>query len=404
MKRRIPLLKDHHSHPYLYAALMNAADLCGAKTKEEALSLIGKSRRELNVACGWNDSRYSFTSDEIETLPPIVIVNTSLHRFILNAAAQNRLLDSHPAVSANHHNPRWIERNFAHVLKFIMELNRCEARLLADYFESLLKLGIWHTQEMSLPGGSEIEMLFENDLLDRTVCWTDLETYRALRGDQQEKIHGIKLFADGSLGARTAALGGQYVGGGQGILNYTEERLAEEISKVSALKKSLSIHAVGDAAISQVVRVLGKVARGREGVPEKRIEHCQFISKADAIEAKSLGVILSMQPNFSNESLSYSDRLPSAWRTANNPFRMLIDGAGFVPGTDLLLGSDGMPAGAKVALQSSLFPPYPSQRIELDEFTAAYCMPDERYGWIDLDIDEGRSEIKIEHIHTGLRA
>jgi len=400
MKRRIPLLRDHHSHPYIYASLMEALDLRGAKTKEDALNLIGKPPREFKIAYGWNDGRYSFTPDEIEPLPPIVVINTSLHRFIVNTAAKIRFINAHAGVLAHYHSPIWIEKNFAQVLKFIMALNRCEAPSFGNYFERLLKQGVWHTEEMSLPGGFEIELLSENELLDRTSCWTDWDTYRMLNNDHQAKVRGIKLFADGSLGARTAALGREYLGGEKGVLNYTEEGLAEAINRVSVLKKSLSIHAVGDAAVSQVIRVLGRIHRSHGYWPETRIEHCQFITGADARKAKSLGVILSMQPNFSNESLFYSDRLPPEWRLANNPFRMLIDDAGFVPGNDLLFGSDGMPPGAKEALQSSLFPPLPSQRIDLDEFIAAYCMPDQRQGWIEVDIDESRNEVQIDHVHT----
>jgi hypothetical protein len=183
-------------------------------------------------------------------------------------------------------------------------------------------------------------------------------------------------------------------------LNYTEEELITEIGKVSALNKPLSIHAVGGAAISLVIHVLDTVRREHGLIPETRIEHCQFISWADAIKAKSLGIILSMQPNFSSESIVYSDRLPQEWCLANNPFRMLIDDAGFIPGKDLLLGSDGMPAGAKEALQFSLFPPFPSQRMNLDEFSAAYCMPDEQQGWIDVDIDESRKSVRIDYIQV----
>ncbi len=400
MKRRIPLLKDHHSHPYLYAALLEAIDLRPVKTKAEALSLIGEYPHEFKIAYGWNDRQYSFRPDEIEHLSPMVIINTSLHRFLLNPAAKNRLMDSHAEVLANQNNRQWVERNFAQVLKFLMELNCGVTRRFSYYFELLLKQGIWHTEEMSLLGGAEIEMLSENNLFDRTNCWADLETYRRLKNDHPKKVCGIKLFADGSLGAKTAAIGREYLGGGKGVLNYTEAGLADEINKVSAVKKSLSIHAVGDAAISQVIDVLAEVKRTRGFVPETRIEHCQFISKADAKKAKSLGIILSMQPNFSNESQGYNDRLPIEWCLANNPFRMLIDEAGFIPGNDLLLGSDGMPPGAKEALQSSLFPSLPSQTLTLDEFIAGYCMPGYQWGWIDVDIDESRRTIRIDHLQT----
>ncbi|MEM7453170.1 MAG: hypothetical protein AAF456_02335 [Planctomycetota bacterium] len=106
-----------------------------------------------------------------------------------------------------------------------------------------------------------------------------------------------------------------------------------------------------------------------------------------AKRAKDLGLVLSMQPNFTSDSVCYSDRLDSGYLNANNPFRMLIDEAGFVPGADLIFGSDGMPHGIEYALQQVLFPPYPSQSVTLDEFMAAYC----------LDADTGQVELEIDH-------
>jgi len=51
---------------------------------------------------------------------------------------------------------------------------------------------------------------------------------------------------------------------------------------------------------------------------------------------------------------------------------MLIDEAGFVPGVDLLFGSDGMPHGPEYALRWSLFPDYEEQRLSIKEFEAGY--------------------------------
>jgi predicted amidohydrolase YtcJ len=118
------------------------------------------------------------------------------------------------------------------------------------------------------------------------------------------------------------------------------------------------------------------------------MEHCQFIYEKTACQAKELGIILSMQPNFSTDSIIYRDRLLPWYLENNNPFRMLIDQAGFVPGEDLIFGSDGMPHGVEAALKNSLFPPLAQQRLTIDEFTAGYCMPDRTHGHIELEIDK----------------
>jgi hypothetical protein len=94
-----------------------------------------------------------------------------------------------------------------------------------------------------------------------------------------------------------------------------------------------------------------------------------------------------MQPNFSDDSVQYADRLPQGYPERNNPFRMLIDAVGYEPGKDLLFGSDGMSHGYREGLRQSLFPKYAVQKLDVKEFIAGYCLPSEERGHIDLLID-----------------
>ncbi|MCP4152161.1 MAG: amidohydrolase family protein, partial [bacterium] len=169
-------------------------------------------------------------------------------------------------------------------------------------------------------------------------------------------------------------------------LLFSDEALYSEMRRASQLGKGVAVHAIGDLATDQVVRTLGKLKAKGLSFPVVRLEHCQFITEKTAHDAKELGVILSMQPNFNTDSVDYKDRLPAFFIESNNPFRMLIDKTGFVPGEDLILGSDGMPHGPGAALQASLFPPFPQQELTLEEFAAAYCMPDKKHGHIEIKI------------------
>jgi hypothetical protein len=102
-----------------------------------------------------------------------------------------------------------------------------------------------------------------------------------------------------------------------------------------------------------------------------------------------------MQPNFSHDSIGYADRLPDGYPQHNNPFRMLIDEAGFIPGVDLVLGSDGMPHGFREGLRQSLFPPHAQQALSLQEFMAGYCLPEKSSpaGHIDVEIDHDARQV-----------
>ena len=89
-----------------------------------------------------------------------------------------------------------------------------------------------------------------------------------------------------------------------------------------------------------------------------------------------------------------ADRLPDGYPERNNPFRMLIDQVGYIPGDDLLFGSDGMPHGIREALRQSLFPPYAGQTLTLEEFVAGYGGPPEnRAGHIETRIDRTTRQV-----------
>jgi len=387
LKERIPLLKDHHSHPYLYASLAGCPDLRFVDDKRRALELIRKNitKDTVNVAIGWNDSLYRFTPVELDPFPPLIIMNASLHSFVMNSTAMDELAPRYPELIANLGDSEWIERNAGLVLEFVMGISPCDAERMGEFYVQLAEQGVWYAEEMSLWHAGEIELFDKSLLSDRSRFWATMGLFMGLEKDDAARVHGIKIFADGALGSRTAKLSVPYQGGEEGFLIHDDVKLLDLLNMAAQVGKDIAVHAIGDRAIEQVVDA---VARLEKRSQRTRIEHCQFITLDIARRAKSLGIVLSMQPNFSFESGFYRDRLPDPYPVMNNPFRMLIDEAGFVPGEGLLFGSDGMPHGAQYAIQSALFPPFPGQRLTLSEFVAGYCMPDLTHGFIDLTIDQ----------------
>ncbi|HEY2587274.1 MAG TPA: amidohydrolase family protein, partial [Tepidisphaeraceae bacterium] len=240
--------------------------------------------------------------------------------------------------------------------------------------------------------------------MDRTRFWAAPDICRALSTEANDAVYGLKLFADGALGSRTAAVYEPYADSGElGRMMYSNAGLREALNECIAIGKPIAIHAIGDRAIDEVVSLLHALGPALRAVPEIRIEHAQLISPATAREARRLGVKLSMQPNFSEDSIDYADRLGPARSAMNNPFRMLIDDVGYVPGVDLLFGSDGMPHGVAAALRAALFPPYEQQSLTVDEFVQGYCFPPGSPGSIAVEIS-GRdivySVLPVERTRT----
>lgn len=393
-KINIPLLKDHHNHASLYALFNDCLNIQEINDKNAALEMVQSLDKEkVSVVLGWNTGFYTFTGEELNGFPPVIIVNLSLHAFIMNASAEAILENKYPDIVANYKNPSWYEAHFARMMIFLANRVEPTAQKVKTFFDELYKKGVYHVEDMLLTGEEIYYFIASSPYRDRTSYWTDPATFKTLSPTVKIAVKGIKLFTDGALGAGTAALGQPYLNGKHAGLLHKDEDLFRQMREVALLGKAVAVHAIGELGIAQVLRTIRLLKEKGFSFPEIRMEHCQFIDETMAHEAKELGIILSMQPNFSTDSTIYSDRLPAHYLEQNNPFRMLIDKAGFVPGKDLIFGSDGMPHGVETAIQTGLFPPFPGQRLTPNEFMAGYCMPDKSHGQIEVEIDESPGNV-----------
>ena len=391
MKIRLPLLRDSHTHVSFYAALGAAADLSACRTAAAALALLKKQPGPLALARGWNSAYYDLGGAAFDRLGPAVVCNVSLHSFRFNAAARAALKKKFPDIVARIDDQAWVENNLNRVFGLFTSAGGAEA--IPAYMERLAALGVWAADDMLVPDDAAALLLVRR-YAGRARLWTEPEVYAKMGPAARAAIGGLKFFTDGALGARTAALLRPYRGGGRGLLLHSDEELGKLFRLAARLTGRAAVHAIGDAALEQVLRALERLAVPRRDMAV-RVEHAQLITPEQARRAKRLGLALCMQPNFSEDSACYADRLPPPLLRRNNPFRMLIDKAGFVPGEDLVFGSDGMPHGAAPALRAALFPPCPGQRLTPEEFRAGYCLPDLAAGWLDLTVDEARRKLSV---------
>lgn len=152
----------------------------------------------------------------------------------------------------------------------------------------------------------------------------------------------LKLFADGSLGSRSAALLAPYepddpagppVGGPSGMLLRSAEELGRLANRAAATGIAVQIHAIGDAAVRSALNVLAGLPR--LAGPSHRIEHAQLIDRADVRRFAKLGVAASVQPCHLCSD-AFIARLAWGTRTANAfPLRALAASGALIPfGTD----------------------------------------------------------------------
>jgi len=151
----------------------------------------------------------------------------------------------------------------------------------------------------------------------------------------------IKLYADGALGSRGAALLAPYSDdpGNSGLMTLDRER-AIPIFK-AALRNGIQVntHAIGDRGNQMTLdwyeEAFNSVPKGEWAVqdPRWRIEHSQILDPSDIARFKSLGVIPSMQPSHAIGDLHFAiDRLSTDRLEGAYAWRALIDSGVIIAG------------------------------------------------------------------------
>jgi predicted amidohydrolase YtcJ len=112
----------------------------------------------------------------------------------------------------------------------------------------------------------------------------------------------VKVFADGSAGGLTAAFFDPYetkAGGGTGVFTFPTETIHALLAKLHDQGWQLDIHAIGDAAIEQVLT--GMEQAGAAPERRHRIEHCGFVTRDQRRRMRARGILPVPQPVFMYE-------------------------------------------------------------------------------------------------------
>lgn len=152
-------------------------------------------------------------------------------------------------------------------------------------------------------------------------------------------MHGIKLFADGALGSRGAALIEEYSDdpGNHGLLVHEPEAYRDILRRARDCGVQVTTHAIGDrgnrSALDAYAEVLGDAAGSDH---RWRVEHAQIVAVADIPRFAELGVVASMQPTHATSDMGWAgDRVGEARLEGAYAWRSFLDA-----GARLALGSD----------------------------------------------------------------
>lgn len=206
------------------------------------------------------------------------------------------------------------------------------------------------------------------------------------RRARRYRMGWLKLFADGSLGSRSAAMLEPYsdaasrppTGGPRGMFLASADELADQLRQAAASGIVGQVHAIGDAGVRLALDLLAELPDGRL---RRRVEHAQLVQPDDQARFGRLGVAASVQPVHLR-----SDAAPAreAWGDRSRhafPLAGLLAGGALIPfGTDAPVEPvDPWPGIAVAVCRRDPFrgaeePLAPEQAISLSRALRAACL------------------------------
>lgn len=184
-----------------------------------------------------------------------------------------------------------------------------------------------------LPIRSALFLTDDQPLLDQ---W--FRTGPAVDPEARLLVRGVKMYADGALGSRGAALIEPYSDdpANIGLLVTPGAHMEDVARRALAAGFQVGIHAIGDRGSIVAIDAMEKALGGPRPEARFRLEHTQVVRIQDLERMARLGIIASMQPTHATSDMAWADeRLGEARLERAYAWRKVLNDGG-----RLALGSD----------------------------------------------------------------
>jgi predicted amidohydrolase YtcJ len=353
----LPGLIDTHCHPFEYGWLKRSVDLRGTgNITGLRLRLQAGVRRaapgEWVTGMGWDQEAFPgrkmpshLDIDDISQSNPVALTRVCGHIAVLNSRAMRELnlassvgegFERDPAGALTgivkegaltevfSRIPRSVQKSSADLQSVEAEAGRLGLTTLhcilspEGYKEELEALA-------ALESADSLALRYRVYVPPEAMEKVEDEGWRnRLQGDKV-RINGVKIYADGSLGARTAALREPYSDDptNYGMLRYTDEQLADVVEKADARGYQVIVHAIGDRAVEQAADALSRVA-GPNNPRRHRIEHSSLVPGETRNTIAKHRIRATIQPLFVISDTWAEDRLGKERVRDLYPFRSML--------------------------------------------------------------------------------
>ncbi|MDH7482879.1 MAG: amidohydrolase [Armatimonadota bacterium] len=357
----IPGLIDSHVHLLYYGRnKLLRADLNGCKSIKEIIQRLQahdeKRRGEWILGWGFDqeilaERRFPTRHDLDQFNKPVLISRLCGHACVVNSKAielvgPEKIPDSARdtgLLTEDDMNPVWEAMPQPTFKEMVEAAEFAAAKALATGLTSVHCLvssqteldAVRHINRQSqLPIRFYVQPGYE--MLDSLLA----EGLKTGDGDEMLRMGAIKIFADGSMGARTAALKEDFADdpGNNGILLHSDEELTDMVRKVHNSGWQVAIHAIGDRAVEQAVNAIETVLieTGEDNRTRRhRIEHASLLNEDLVFRMADLHILASVQPQFIITDFWTINRVGRERYRWAYPFRTMLEA-----GIPLSLGSD----------------------------------------------------------------
>jgi predicted amidohydrolase YtcJ len=158
-------------------------------------------------------------------------------------------------------------------------------------------------------------------------------------GDDFLDVRSVKLYADGALGSRGAAMLAPYSDDpkNSGLLFHSPDEMTAMMGKALTRGYQVCVHAIGDRANREVLDSFEAAFKAHGGQElRNRIEHAQVVALDDIPRFASLEIIASMQPTHATSDMNMAeDRIGRARLEGAYAWRRFLQ-----QGTPIAGGSD----------------------------------------------------------------
>ena len=168
--------------------------------------------------------------------------------------------------------------------------------------------------------------------------WEYFKQHRMLLdyGDCRLTVRGFKLYVDGALGSRGAALIEPYSddAGNRGVTLLSDEELKELVQEAVDCGYQVCTHAIGDRANHMILDVYENTVRRHPLADLRlRVEHAQVLADEDIPRFKELRILPSMQPVQCTSDMFWAEARLGAKRVRNAfAWRSLLHTGVMIPG------------------------------------------------------------------------